>query len=181
MKYILIVLSFLFVSIAGAAEVDTKNSEFDWYASKVTGDHYGKVMLGESMLIEKDGKVVGGEFIMDMTTLTVENIDSPKYEKKFLNHMKSDDFFDVAKYPTATLKINKIEGTNVEGDLTIKDKTNPINFTMEQNGDLVTGKMKFDRTKYDMIYNSGNFFKDLGDKMIHDEVVLTFNVKVIES
>ena len=44
---VLIVLSFLFVSIAGAAEVDTKNSEFDWYASKVTGDHYGKVMLGE--------------------------------------------------------------------------------------------------------------------------------------
>lgn len=181
MKYILIVLSFLFVSIAGAAEVDTKNSEFDWYASKVTGDHYGKVMLVESMLIEKDGKVVGGEFIMDMTTFTVENIDSPKYEKKFLNHMKSDDFFDVAKYPTATLKINKIEGTNVEGDLTIKNKTNPINFTMEQNGDLVTGKMKFDRTKYDMIYNSENFFKDLGDKMIHDKVVITFNVKIVES
>jgi len=181
MKYILIVLSFLFVSIAGAAEVDTKNSEFDWYASKVTGEHYGKVLLKESTLDEKNGKVVGGEFIMDMITLTVENIDSPKYEKKFLNHMKSDDFFDVAKYPTATLKINKIEGTNVEGDLTIKDKTNPINFTMEQNGDLITGKMKFDRTKYDMIYNSGNFFEDLGDKIIHDEVILTFNVKLVES
>lgn len=181
MKYILIVLSLLFVSIAGAAEVDTKNSEFDWYASKVTGDHYGKVMLGESTLIEKNGKVVGGEFIMDMTTFTVENIDSPKYEKKFLDHIKSGDFFDVAKYPIATLKINRIDGNNVEGDLTIKDKTNPINFTMEQNGDLITGKMNFDRTKYDMIYNSGNFFEDLGDKVIHDEVVLTFKIKVIES
>ena len=179
MKYILIVLSFLFVSIAGAGEVDTKNSEFDWYASKVTGEHYGKVLLKESTLDEKNGKVVGGEFIMDMTTLTVENIDSPKYEKKFLNHMKSDDFFDVAKYSTATLKINKIDGNNVEGDLTIKDKTNPINFTMEQKGDLVTGKMKFDRTKYDMVYRSGNFFKDLGDNMIHDEIVITFKVKVI--
>ena len=40
--------------------MDTKNSEFDWYASKVTGDHYGKVMLNESKLVEKDGKVVGG-------------------------------------------------------------------------------------------------------------------------
>jgi len=181
MKYILIVLSFLFVSIAGATEVDTNNSEFDWYASKVTGDHYGKVLLKESTLEENNGKVVGGEFIMDMTTFTVGNIDSPKDEKKFLDHMKSGDFFDVAKYPTATLKINKIEGTKVEGDLTIKDRTNPIIFTMEQNGDSVTGKMKFDRTKYDIIYNSGNFFKDLGDKMIHDEVAITFNVKVIES
>lgn len=181
MKYFLIVLSFLFVPFAYAAEVDTKNSEFDWYASKVTGDHYGKVMLNESTLIEKDGKVVGGEFIMDMTTFTVENIDSPKYEKKFLNHIKSADFFDVGKYPTATLKINKIEGNKVKGDLTIKDKTSPIDFTMEQNGNLVTGKMKFDRTKYGMIYKSGNYFKDLGDKVIHDEVVITFNVKVIES
>ena len=181
MKYFLILLSFFFVSVAGAAHVDTANSEFDWYGSKVTGDHYGKIMLKDSTLEEKDGKVVGGEFIMDMTTFTVENIDSPKYEKKFLDHMKSSDFFEVEKYPTATLKINKIDGNNVEGDLTIKGKTNPINFTMEQNGDLVTGKMKFDRTKYDMVYNSGNFFKDLGDKVIHDEVVLTFKVKVIES
>ncbi len=181
MKDFLIVLSFLFISVDNAAEVDTKNSEFDWYASKVTGEHYGKVLLKESTLEEKNGKVVGGEFIMDMTTFTVENIDSPKYEKKFLNHMRSGDFFDVAKYPYATLKINKIDGDDVEGDLTIKGKTNPINFTMVQHGDLITGKMKFDRTKYDMIYNSGNFFEDLGDKMIHDEVVLTFNVKFIES
>ena len=118
---------------------------------------------------------------MDMTTFTVENIDSPKYEKKFLDHMKSADFFEVEKYPTASLKINKIDGDNVTGDLTIKGITNPINFKMEQEDDLVTGKMKFDRTKYDMIYNSGNYFKDLGDKIIHDEVVLTFKVKVIES
>ena len=60
MKYFLIVLSFLFVSVAGAAQVDTKNSEFDWYGSKITGDHYGKIMLKESTLDEKDGKVVGG-------------------------------------------------------------------------------------------------------------------------
>lgn len=181
MKYFLIVLSFLFVPAAGAAEVDIKNSEFDWYGSKVTGDHYGKIFLRESTLEEKDGKVIGGEFIMDMTTFTVENIDSPKYEKKFLDHMKSNDFFEVEKYPTATLKINKIDGNNVEGDLTIKGKTNPVYFTMVQNGDMVTGEMKFDRTKYGMIYNSGNFFKDLGDKVIHDEVVLTFKVKVIET
>ena len=181
MKYFLILLSFLFVSVAGAAHVDTKNSEFDWYGSKVTGDHYGKILLKDSNLVEKDGKVVGGEFIMDMNTFTVENIDSPKYEKDFLDHMKSADFFDVEKFPTASLKINKIDGSNVEGDLTIKGITNPVNFTMEQKGDLVTGKMKFDRTKYGMIYRSGNFFKDLGDKMIYDEVVLTFKVKVIES
>ena len=36
--------------------------------------------------------------------------------------------------------------------------------------------MRFDRTKFDMIYKSGNFFKDIGDKAIHDEVILSFAV-----
>ena len=36
---------------------------------------------------------------MDMNTFTVENISSPKHEKDFLDHMKSGDFFDVAKIP----------------------------------------------------------------------------------
>jgi hypothetical protein len=31
-------------------------------------------------------------------------------------------------------------------------------------------KIKIDRTKWDIIYNSGNFFKDLGDKLILDEI-----------
>ena len=182
MKYFLIVLSFLFVTISNAAQVDLSSSEFDWYGSKIGGDHYGKILLKDANLDEMDGKIVSGEFVMDMTSFTVENIKhDPEDEKSFLEHMKSSDFFDVEKYPTATLKINKIEGSNVEGDLTIKGITNPVNFTMEQKGDLVTGKMKFDRTKYDMIYRSKNFFKNLGDKVIHDEVVLTFKVKVVES
>ncbi|MGI9533941.1 MAG: YceI family protein [Thermodesulfobacteriota bacterium] len=181
MKYLLILLSFLFVTITNASQVDLKNSAFDWYGSKIGGDHYGKILLKEAKLNELEGKVVGGDFIMDMTSFTVENIDSPEYEQKFLSHIKSDEFFDVEKYPTATLKINKIEGTNVSGDLTIKGITNPINFTLEQKGDLVTGKMKFDRTQYDMVYRSKNFFKNLGNKVIHDEVVLTFKVKVTES
>jgi len=118
---------------------------------------------------------------MDMKSFTVENIDSAEYETKFLNHMKSPEFFDMEKFPTATLKINKVDENNAEGVLTIKGKSNPINFTLEQNGDQVTGKMTFDRTKYDMIYRSKNFFENLGDKIIHDEVVLNFKVKIVKT
>ncbi|TDI96085.1 MAG: YceI family protein [Deltaproteobacteria bacterium] len=181
MKYLFILLSLLFVTVGNAAQVDLKESEFGWYASKIGGEHFGKILLKEANLDEKEGKVVGGVFVMDMKSFTVENIDSAEYETKFLNHMKSPEFFDMEKFPTATLKINKVDGNNAEGVLTIKGKSNPVNFTLEQNGELVTGKITFDRTKYDMIYRSKNFFENLGDKIIHDEVVLNFKIKIIKS
>lgn len=181
MKYLFILLSLFFVTVGNAAQVDLKKSEFGWYASKIGGEHYGKILLKEAYLDEKEGKVVGGVFVMDMKSFTVENIDSAEYETKFLNHMKSPEFFDMEKFPTATLKINKVDGTNAEGVLTIKGKSNPISFTIEQNGNIVTGKMAFDRTKYDMVYRSKNFFENLGDKIIYDEVVLNFKIKIVET
>jgi len=181
MKYLFILLSLFFVTVGNAAQVDIKGSEFGWYASKIGGEHFGKILLKEANLDENEGKVVGGVFVMDMKSFTVENIDSAEYETKFLNHMKSPEFFDMEKFPTTTLKINKVDENNAEGVLTIKGKSNPINFTLEQNGDQVTGKMTFDRTKYDMIYRSKNFFENLGDKIIHDEVVLNFKVKIVKT
>ena len=180
MKYLFILFSLFFVTLGNAAQVDLKGSEFGWYGSKIGGEHFGKIMIKEATLNETDGKVTGGEFVMDMSSITVENIDSPKYEKKFLDHMKSIDFFDTANYPTTTLKINKIDGNNVEGTLTIRGKTHPVAFPIERKGEIVFGKMTFDRTKYDIIYKSKNFFENLGDKIIHDEVVLNFKVKLVE-
>ena len=49
-------------------------------------------------------------------------------------------------------------------------------FRTAQNQGVYTGTLTFDRTKFGMIYKSGNFFKDIGDKAIHDEVVLNFKV-----
>lgn len=50
---------------------------------------------------------------------------------KFDDHLRSDDFFEVEKYPTATFKSNKItfegdEPATVSGNLTIKNITKPV-------------------------------------------------------
>ncbi len=49
----------------------------------------------------------------------------------FTNHLKGEDFFNVAKYPTAYFKSTKwhFDGdkvTQVDGELTLLNKTNPI-------------------------------------------------------
>lgn len=53
------------------------------------------------------------------------------FSSKFNDHLRSADFFDAAKYPTATFKSTKVEPAGegklkVTGDLTIKDKTRPV-------------------------------------------------------
>ena len=57
-----------------------------------------------------------------------------------------------------------------------KDKTNPISVSYKKEGKTYTGKMVFDRTKYNIVYGSGNFFKNLGDKVIHDDVEVNFSI-----
>ncbi|MDB9786546.1 YceI family protein [Bacteriovoracaceae bacterium] len=173
MKILLIGL--LITSNIFAADVDMKKSVFQWTATKVTGEHTGKIFLKSSKIVEKKGNLVGGEFIANMDSITVEDL-SGKWAKKFLKHMKSDDFFTVSKYPEAKLIISKLKDGKLMGKLSIKDKTNEISFPFVKKGQTYSGTMEFDRTKFAMVYGSGNFFKDLGDKMIHDKVKIKFTL-----
>lgn len=80
---------------------------------------------GEIELAEKftDSKV---NTSIDVSTIDTSNADRDK-------HLKSADFFDIAKYPKMTFKSKKITGTNdnfkVVGDLTIKDVTKEVTLT----------------------------------------------------
>ncbi len=53
------------------------------------------------------------------------------FSAKFNEHLRSADFFDVAKFPKATFKSTKVEAAGegklkVTGDLTVKDITRPV-------------------------------------------------------
>lgn len=170
-------VAFAFNLSAFAVDIDPAASTFKWTGKKVTGQHYGTLPIKSSNLKEEKGKIVGGEIVLDISQMTVDDL-TGEYQTKFLTHMKSEDFFQIEKWPTAKLVIERVDGKKAYGKLTIKDKTNPIEFAYTQKSDLYSGTLKFDRTKYGMIYGSGNFFKNLGDKMIYNDVTLDFKVKV---
>ncbi|MCW1976086.1 YceI family protein [Xanthomonas campestris] len=70
-------------------------------------------------------------------TLPLSGLNS--FTAKFDEHLKSGDFFDAAKFPSATFKSTKVEsaGTNkltVTGDLTVKDQTKPVVLDVTLNG-----------------------------------------------
>ena len=101
MKTTFILTALLFTSISTMAEsVDLNKSSFIWRGSKITGNsHSGSIKMKKATL--KNGK---GEFVADMNTIDDTTLKG-EWKQKFLGHIKSGDFFDVQKYPTAKLKL----------------------------------------------------------------------------
>lgn len=168
-------LTMAFTANVSAFEIDQSKSSLTWKGTKVSGEHYGQVFLKKANAKIEDGKLLGGEFVVDMDSVTVTDLEG-EWASKFLSHIKSGDFFDVKKYPESKLVINSVKGNKVNATLTVKDKSGPVSFTYKNEGKAIVGDFKFDRTKFGMIYNSGNFFKDLGDKLIHNDVLVQFKL-----
>ncbi|HMR44608.1 MAG TPA: YceI family protein [Saprospiraceae bacterium] len=170
---------------SGTVKVNTKTSKLAWKAYKVTGAHEGFIQIKDGSLQFADGVLTGGNFVIDMTTITCTDLEG-EWNQKLVGHIKSDDFFGVESHPTAKFVITKAipYGTpgsyKIVGDLTIKGKTNQIKFNAnvkDSNGAVnAEAKIVVDRSDYDVRYGSGSFFDSLGDKTIYDEFDLTVNL-----
>ena len=161
-------------------KVDASKSKVLWLAKKVGGQHSGDVTLKEGALVFKGKKLVGGNFVVDMTTINTTDLQG-EWKGKLDGHLKNDDFFAVDKHPTATLVFKSIgaKANNtyaVTADLTIKGITAPITFDIVANKGVANAKLMIDRTKYDIKYASKNFGA-LADKAIDDEFELKVNLK----
>lgn len=176
------VVTFSFTTIQGEKkEIKTENSTVTWKGYKVTGSHYGTVALKSGHLVFDQGKLTGGEFEVDMTSIGVDDLEG-EYKGKLEGHLKSDDFFGIEKFPAAKLVFTKVKSTGknsyeVTGDLTVKGKSAPVTFEMSVYGNKATANVKVDRTTYDIRYKSASFFDDLKDKAIYDEFDLVTDLE----
>ena len=115
-------------------EVSTDKSTVTWKAYKVTGSHTGTVALQQGALIFDNGQLSGGEFTVDMTTLTATDLEG-EWKDKLVGHLKSDDFFSVEKHQLSTLVFTQVKATGknsyeITADLTIKGITHPVTFDL---------------------------------------------------
>ncbi len=179
MKITLLLIAVVFSAIAQAQDykADATKSKIKWTGEKLTGTHFGQIKIKSGSLTLKSGNISSGTFTIDMNSITCEDVESKEYNAKLVNHLKSDDFFGVAKYPEAVLVITKagaFKGNKAEvtSNVTIKGKTNPNTFTVTKTGDVYTANIVVDRSKYDVKYGSKSFFEDIGDKVIYDEFKL---------
>lgn len=119
--------------------VDTLNSKIEWKGFKIVKSdntsHFGTIKFESGDVTAKDGKLESGKFVANMASLeNVDLKDEAEQKTKLENHLKTGDFFEVDKFPTASFEITKIsnaEGdynTVLDGNLTIKGITKPMKF-----------------------------------------------------
>lgn len=162
-------------------KINTETSNITWKGYKVTGSHEGTLDFKDGSLVFKNDKLSAGEFVVDMTTLTVTDLEGGM-KGKLEGHLKSDDFFSTEKNTTSKLvfTVGKATGKNAyaaKGKLTIKNITKPVDFTISVYGSKATASLKIDRTDFDIKYKSGSFIENLGDKAIYDDFDLVVDLQ----
>lgn len=173
--------------------VSTKNSIINWTGAKPTGTHTGTIALKDGSFEVTDGKVTGGNFTIDMTSINVTDLEGD--EKASLEaHLKGtgedaekvDHFFNVNAHPTSNYKIVYLEEANgayfIKGILTMKGISKPVDFPAEiivsdTEVKLVSDPFKINRTLWGVNYGSKSIFDDLKDKFINDDIELVIKIK----
>ncbi len=157
--------------------ITPENSAVTFVGSKVTGKHDGgfKAFTGNINLV--NGKAEESTVSVDIDANSVF-ADDPGLTK----HLKSPDFFDVAKFPKATFKSTKIEAGakapdthTITGDLELHGQTKSITFpatiTIAEDSATVKAEFSINRKDFGIVY-AGKV-----DDLIRDDVVLKLNVK----
>lgn len=166
-------------------KIDPIESTVAWVGKKVTGQHNGTLKM-KGGKVELDGTALkSGEFVVDMTTLTVLDLTDADSNGKLTGHLKSDDFFSVDKNPTAKFTVKSVTEkggvSRATGAMEIKgishDITIPLKIDVKAGAATITGKASLDRTKWNIKFRSGKFYENLGDKLIYDSFDITFDLK----
>ena len=164
--------------------IDNTQSQITWTGREVsTSSHYGTLDFVSGTFEISNGSIVNGQFVVDMTSINNQDMEGDS-KARLEGHLKSDDFFSVESYPTASISINSSElisdgKWNVLGALAIKGFTHPVNFEMISSEDGWSANLVFDRSKYDVRFRSGSFFENLGDKLIYDDIELSINLTTL--
>jgi polyisoprenoid-binding protein YceI len=164
--------------IFGQQKVDVSASSIKWTGSQISGkSHFGSLKFKTGNITIKDNVVESGVFVVDMTSLSVDDLEG-RGKKSLEGHLNSDDFFSVESFPTSSLRIDSGTKTgpnsyDVLGTLTIKGISQEVNFSLNLGENNSAGaKLTFDRSKFNVRYGSGSFFENLGDRLILDDIDL---------
>ena len=155
--------------------ITAQNSKVEFVASKVTGSHNGsfKDFSGE---IDYSGQVEKSRVNVTIQTNSV-NTDTDG----LTTHLKTPDFFDVAKFPTATFASTEIKAGGdkgashtVTGNFTLHGVTKSISFpaTITAAADTITVETTFSINRKDFGIN----YAGAADNLIRDEVVMTLHI-----
>ena len=156
------------------------DSELSWIGTELsTKTHTGTIDFTDGTIVVDSDNTISGNVKINMSTINVTDLQG-RSKEMLERHLRSSDFFEVesfseAKFSFISKSFDKLSNQiSFVGDLTIKDITNPISFnaTLLETSPFLKAKavLSFDRSKYNVRFRSGNFFENLGDKLILDDI-----------
>ena len=162
-----------------------------WVAKKFTGSgHNGTINATIGKMKVENGNI-SGAVELDMKSFTCIDLEGED-KQHFDDHLKSADFLDVEVYPTSEVSILGIKGENgnLKASISLRMHGHDVQYetaititpTELEDGSMtyvISGDLEIDRTKHKMIYGSGSFFDDLGDRAINDEVYIRFTFTAV--
>ena len=165
---------------AGTYSLLIDDSELSWIGTELsTKTHTGTIDFTDGTIVVDSDNTISGNVKINMSTINVTDLQG-RSKEMLERHLRSSDFFEVESYSEAKFSFisksfDKLSNQiSFVGDLTIKDITNPISFnaTLLETSPFLKAKavLSFDRSKYNVRFRSGNFFENLGDKLILDDI-----------
>ena len=171
--------------------IDLKESRVQWTGRNLLNHHTGHIALKSGELIIAGGRLAGGSFVIDMTSISCLDLAGDALHDVLIRHLRDHDFFDAELFPEARFTITHSEPTgdatpgapnlHVSGSLTLKDVTAPLDF-LASAGITPAGKpaaqatFAFDRTLWNVLYGSGKWFHHLGGHLVNDLIELQLRV-----
>ena len=156
----------------GRAYVFTEDSSIGFIGSKVTGSHDGGFKEFTGRFLVADGKLLPGQ------PITIDMNSTWSDTERLTGHLKSEDFFHVAEYPTATFTPMEIQQDGdsylVTGNLTLHGVTKSIMFPAE-----ITVSDEEVRVQSEFFINRFDFdikYKGKADDLIREEVVIKLDI-----
>ncbi len=174
-------VTFVFAQRKKGVQVSkVQTSDIRWWGYKVVKSeatsHTGFVQLKSGRFYFTDKVLTGGDFVINMRSLTNTDL-TGEDQQKLTEHLRSYDFFDVKKYPVARFTITKILPSKnadynylVYGNLTLKGIRRTISFpanirTNDRFVEFQSAKITLDRQKYKVFYKSA-----VRDYLIKDDI-----------
>jgi len=169
----------------GAYHIDPAASVLEWTGRNFNNRHYGRIPFSSGEIAITNGELRRGEITLDMTGISNLDLQDETYRQMLISHLKSDDFFAVERYPSASITISgwlPIAGATpgtpdhtVQGELTIKGVTRgivfPVAVSPQEDGSLkAQAAFDIDRTAWNISYGSGKLFEKLGMHLVHDRI-----------
>lgn len=171
----------------GRYTVDGAASRLEWMGRNLNGRHYGTIAVSGGEVGVKNGLLAGGSIALDMSSIVNLDLKDEGYNRMLVSHLKSDDFFDVAHYPSAVYTIDGSEIMpeesacslvfQVKGSLEMKGVRKDLPLTAEvvpqADGQLKARVLcNLDRTRWGVLYGSGKFFEKLGMHLVNEIVTI---------